>query len=205
MGKLLIINGSPRAPKSNSKKYARLVKDVWDGETAEYSVVTGKHEEAVRQAGECDHVLFVFPLYVDAIPAVPMNFMKVFEKAKLSENARIHVLVNCGFFEPEQNDTALEIFRYYCRENGFSMGTALRIASGEAILTTPFAFLVKRKVKKLAGMIRSGKSGILTVSMPLTKKMFLGASKKYWIRYGGKYHVSEEEMRSMEIEEERNA
>ena len=40
MGKLIIINGSPRASKSNSKKYAEVFKEHYKGEILEYNIVS---------------------------------------------------------------------------------------------------------------------------------------------------------------------
>ena len=155
MGKLLMINGSPRAPRSNSKKYGEIIQRYWKSELDIYSVIERKHEEICGKIvkGEYENIIFIFPLYVDALPAVLMSFMKQLEReisgkeADFLQHIKVHVLINCGFLEPEQNDTALEIFRHFCRRNGLRYGMTLRIAAGEAILTTPFAFLVKRKIR----------------------------------------------------------
>lgn len=45
MGKLLIVNGSPRAPKSNSKRYAALLKAYMPQQTDEYNVTEKRHKE----------------------------------------------------------------------------------------------------------------------------------------------------------------
>ena len=44
MGKLIIINGSPRAKKSNSRKYAEVFKLHYEGEILEYDVISKKHK-----------------------------------------------------------------------------------------------------------------------------------------------------------------
>lgn len=201
MEKLLIINGSPRAARSNSKKYAELFLNHWEGEADTYAAVSRKHQNICADIGKYDHLLFVFPLYADAIPAVLINFLKELEHAPLSSKTTVHVLINCGFLEPEQNDVAVEILRNFCNKHHLNYGMTLQIAAGEAILTTPFAFLVKRKIRKLAAGIRNGKKETLTVSMPLTKKMFLRASSQYWINYGKKYNTTEEQMRTLQIED----
>lgn len=76
----------------------------------------------------------------------------------------------------------------------------LKIASGEAILDTPFCGLVKRKLEQLAAAIVQGKARVLHVSMPLTRGMFVRASTRYWVSYGKKNGVSREQMAVMEIE-----
>lgn len=76
----------------------------------------------------------------------------------------------------------------------------LKIASGEAILDTPFCGLVKRKLEQLAAAIVQGKARVLHMSMPLTRGMFVRASTRYWVSYGKKNGVSREQMAVMEIE-----
>ena len=49
--KLLIVNGSPRAPRSNSRRYAELFQARWKGE-ARYAALTAKnHAELAAAAG----------------------------------------------------------------------------------------------------------------------------------------------------------
>lgn len=48
--KLLIVNGSPRAPRSNSRRYAELFQARWKGE-ARYAALTAKNHAEL--AGGC--------------------------------------------------------------------------------------------------------------------------------------------------------
>lgn len=201
MGKLLIVNGSPRAPQSNSKKYAEIFQKFWLGEVDIYSVISKQHKEVCMNIEQYDNILFVFPLYVDDIPAVLLGFLKQLNKISFTKTIRAHVLINCGFLEYQQNEVAIEIMHYFFTKNNFTNGMTLNISSGEAILTTPFAFMVERKIKKFAKGIQLGKNDTLTVAMPLTKKMYLKASTKYWIEYGKKFNVSEEQLRTLRIED----
>lgn len=70
MGNLMIVNGSPRAPRSNSKRYIRLFEEFWGSPAEVYQVTAGRHQEACRKISECRDLLLVFPLYVDGVPAV---------------------------------------------------------------------------------------------------------------------------------------
>ncbi len=202
MEKLLIVNGSPRAPKSNSKQYAAIFRAAWNAPADEYNVTAKQHEKICSQIGRYSDVLLVFPLYADGLPATLMNFLKEWQRQSPAQKPAVHVLINCGFLEPEQNFTAVEMIRLFCRKNGCRFGAALCIGSGEAILTTPFAFLVKRKIKAMVRKIRAGNTEVEKVSMPLSKKMFLSASTKYWLRLGEKNQLSREQMATMKIEGE---
>ena len=142
--KLLIVNGSPRAPRSNSRRYAELFQARWKGE-ARYAALTAKnHAELAAAAAECTDLLLVFPLYADGLPAPLLRFLEFLEGAGPEHRPRISVLINCGFLEPHQNDVAVDMVRLFCLENGYPFGACLKIGGGEAILGTPFAFLVRR-------------------------------------------------------------
>ncbi len=200
MGTMMIVNGSPRAPRSNSKQYGEIFAHFWGEDVDEYSVTTRKHQEACREIENHDHLLLVFPLYVDSLPVTLMELMKEMENYPFQKRPAIHVLINCGFLEPEQNLVALDIVRLFCKEQGFPFGMALCIGSGEAILSTPFSFFVKWKIRRLARGIHLGKSEVLKVTMPISKKMFLSASTSYWLRRGEKNGIDLNQMSTMEIE-----
>lgn len=200
MEKLMLVNGSPRAPRSNTKKYLELFRSFWGAGADEYLVTARTHREACAGLAEYTDLLLAFPLYVDGLPAPLMEFLKELRRHDLARKPAIHVLINCGFLEPEQNQVAVDMVRLFCAQNGFAFGSVLQVGSGEAILGTPFAFLVKGKLKKLARAIRTGRPGAWRVTMPLPKKTFLGASTKYWVNYGAQNGVTREQMDTMEIE-----
>ena len=196
MGKLLIVNGSPRAPRSNSRRYIEQFLPCW-GETADqYTALKG----GPLSSEGCTDLLLVFPLYADGVPAVLMRTLKQLATWGETPRPRIHVLVNCGFLEPEQTQPAVEMVRLICKRYRYPWGMALRIGSGEAILNTPFSFLVRRSLRRLAAGIRAGRSEVLSVRMPLSRRMFIWASGRYWAGYGAENHITAREMRTMEIE-----
>lgn len=45
MGKLMILNGSPRAPQSNSKQYASIFRSYYKEDIIEYHITPRNHEE----------------------------------------------------------------------------------------------------------------------------------------------------------------
>lgn len=202
MGKLIIVNGSPRAPRSNSRKYTECFKLYWQGETEEYFVTVKKYAEAIEKIRTAGRVLLVFPLYADGIPVTLMEFLKELERVAQGTSVTVHIIINCGFFEPKQNEVALDILKEYCRRCGFNVGSVLSIGSGEAFPTTPLMFFVKRKLKKLARAISLGKNRVFKVTLPLTKRMFLRASTTYWTNYGKKNNITSEQMNTMKIEGE---
>lgn len=109
MGKIMIINGSPRAPKSNSKEYAELFMKHCRIPTEYVSITNQNHLELCREMENYTEVLLVFPLYVDGIPVTLMNFLKTLEENLPKQKPGISVLINCGFMEPEQNNVAVKM------------------------------------------------------------------------------------------------
>ena len=149
MGKIMMHNGSPRAPKSNSKQYAELLAKNVDVPTEYFAINKKNHLELCEEMENFTEVLLVFPLYADGIPVTLLNFLKTLEKHPPKQKPRISVLINCGFYEPEQNDVAVKMIGIFCEQQGYSFGSVLRIGSGEAILNTPLKWFVIRKIKRL--------------------------------------------------------
>lgn len=200
MAGILILNGSPRAPRSNSKRYAALFMNRCKVQCEYQNITKSNHAELCEKMNEVSDVLLVFPLYADGLPVTLLDFLKTLETCPPERKPVISMLINCGFFEYHQNDIAVRMVELFCRQNGYRFGSVLKIASGEAILDMPFCGLVKRKLGQLAAAIVQGKARVLHVSMPLTRGMFVWASTRYWVSYGKKNGVSREQMAVMEIE-----
>lgn len=203
MGKLIIINGSPRAPKSNSKIYSEIFINKYKGEVDYFNITKTNNNQIINKMVENNyqHLLFVFPLYADALPVGLLNFLKQLETNNIENKPTISIIINCGFFETKQNDIAIKIMKMFAKRNNYNIGSILRIASGEA---TPyfkfFKFLLTRKIKKFAKSLRTTKYVNLEYTMPISKKMFLKASTKYWIKYGERNKINQNEMSTMKIE-----
>lgn len=200
MEKILILNGSPRAPKSNSKLYAGLFSDYCPRPIDYAAITRNNHLELCAQMEKYTDVLLVFPLYADALPVGLLNFLKSLEKHPPRKKPVISVLINCGFLEAHQNDIAIRMLRLFCRNNGYETGSVLKLGSGEAILQTPFRYVAKRSIRKLAKAVASGRHQDFSATMPLTRKLFLWASTVYWTNYGKKFGITKQEMQRMDIE-----
>ena len=200
MGKLMIINASARASRSNSKQCAHVFSEYCRLDTEYCEVKKSNHLTLCQMIGNHSDIVFVFPLYADSIPVTLLNFLKVLEENAPIKKPTISVMINCGFIEPYQNDIAVKMLQLFARKNGYPFGSALKIGSGEAILTTPFRFFLKARMKKFAVSIGKQRYNNFQVTMPLPKKMFIKASTDYWTNYGKKNGISKEQMEIMEIE-----
>lgn len=200
MGEILIINGSPRAPRSNSKQYAELFQKYCNMHTAYCPISKTNHNELCAKMEKASDVLFVFPLYADSLPVPLLHFLKHLEAYLPKHKPTISVLINCGFLEYQQNNAAVDMMKLFCKQNGYPFGSVLKIGSGEAILSTPFRILVQRKIKQLAASIAKNADRTLHITMPIPKKAFVKASTKFWIAYGKRNGCTKEEMETMQIE-----
>ena len=200
MADVLILNASPRAPKSNSKRYAQRFAEQCSLSSETCNVTWNNHLEQCEMLGSCSQVLLVFPLYADAIPVTLLDFFKTLEQHPPKQKPTVSVLINCGFLEPHQNDVAVDMVKLFCKQNHYPFGSALQLASGEAILDTPFKRTARRAIGKLARAVAKGKHRTIRAAMPLPKSLFIRASTRYWTQYGQRNQVSPEEMRTMSIE-----
>ena len=115
---LLILHGSPRAPRSNSKRYAEAFCRYWRGTVETESLLRGDVNALCAKAGAADQVLLVFPLYADGLPTVLLSFLKAWAQSMGEKKPTVSVLINCGFYEPEQNRVAVDMVRLFCKQTG---------------------------------------------------------------------------------------
>lgn len=201
MEKMIIVNGSPRAAVSNSKKLIEVFKNINSKKFNITEFVCRRDNDKICVEFEnTDNVLFVFPLYTDGVPSILLQLFKDIEKAETKNKPKINVIINCGFMEPFQNDTAVDIVKIFSEQCGFEFGSVLCIGSGEAIMGTPFKIFVNMKMKKFSKAVIKNSKKTFKVTMPITKSMFLKASTSYWIKMGEKFGVTREKMDTMDIE-----
>ena len=151
MGSIIILNGSPRAPKSNSRRYAQRFAQICKWKTEYHNITRANHQQLSEKMEAFSDVLLVFPLYADGIPVTLLNFLKTLENHPPKTKPVVSVLINCGFLEYRQNDVAVDMVRLFCSQNGYPFGSVLKIGSGEAIWDTPFQRLVTGKIKNWSG------------------------------------------------------
>ena len=200
MEKIIVINGSPRAIKSNSKKYAEVFMSKIKIPSEYINISKNNHNDIITKMRDVDQVVIVFPLYVDSIPSTLLNFFKSLEDVVLDHKPVISIIINCGFIEHLQNNVAIEMVKLFCKRNGYRFGSILSIGSGEAIMTTPFRVLVYYKIGLFCKTIVSKRYKKLVVTMPMPKILYIKASTGYWLRYGAKYGITKEDMEIMTVE-----
>ncbi len=203
MGKVIILNGSPRAPKSNSKMYSEIFVKKFKDNCDYFNINNRNHEQLIKTIKDNNYsdLVFAFPLYADAVPVGLLKFLKELEKANIENRPTISIMINCGFYEPKQNDIAIRIMKVFAKKTGYKYGSTLKIASGEGTPSTFFKYFLFRKIKKFAISIRNKKYQDFVYTMPISRKLFLKASTIYWTRYGKRNGISKKEMSTMLIED----
>jgi hypothetical protein len=148
--RLLLLDGSPRAPRSNT----RLLLDAFlRGFEGGGGTVAGRHD-LVRAAGRegaqrdfpgVDAVLVGFPLYVDAMPAPVKEFMEgLAPRAGASGNPALAFLVQSGFPEACHSRPVERLLeRFACRLGAPYLGTIVR-PGVEGIRAHPAASIARR-------------------------------------------------------------
>ena len=200
MEKILIVNASPRDPKSNSKKLAKLFGNCCK-DCLYREVIRTDIDKLATDAQNCQHLVLIFPLYADSIPATLVTFLKKLQEKPSQNKLQISAVVNCGFLEYSQNETAIEQLKLFCLQNGYMFCCSLKIGGGEAILNTIFRISVKIAMRRFASSVTTGKCAEYSVTMPLSQRAFIRQAKKYWLKYGAKYGTTLQEMSSPLIED----
>lgn len=97
---LLIFNGSPRGEKSNSDIIISwFMKDFTSAITV-YLKKVKQHESIIEEAKSFDQLLFVFPLYVDGMPAQVKHFFERMNQHKeVFKGKEVSFIIHSGFSE----------------------------------------------------------------------------------------------------------
>lgn len=202
MGKVMMINGSPRAPRSNSRQYAKMFQQHYQGQADYYEILKTNHQTLIDAMQNYDDVLLFFPLYVDSLPVSLLNFLKNLALQETTHRPVISLFINCGFYEWQQTDIALSMMKIFCQQNHYTLGAVFQLGSGEGILKTPFRFLVGKKIKSFGKSIQKQNYQTFHMTMPIPVSWFVKSSRHYWLNYGKQYGITQEDMETMLIEDE---
>lgn len=156
---VLLLIGSPRPSRSTSESLGtyllnRLHENGIETETLiiHRSLKSDEQQEALLSATDrADLIILAFPLYVDSLPALVIKTLELIAKRRqtrqISKKQGLLCIVNNGFPEAHQNDTALAICRRFAREAKFEWSGGLALGGGGAIDGKPLV--------SLRGMVRN--------------------------------------------------
>lgn len=161
---VVILTGSPKPSKSTSESMGNyLIEQL----TARGAYAEKIHVCKALRSGQslsslllaidkADIVVLISPLYVDSLPYPVTKALEIInehrKKAGPKNNQRLAAILNCGFPEAHQNNTALAICRLFAREAGFEWSGGLALGMGGAI--------DGQAVEKFGGMFRNVKRAL---------------------------------------------
>jgi hypothetical protein len=109
------------------------------------------HEILLKLVASSDLLILAFPLYADSLPSRLVATLELIADHRRTENLqmsqRLLAIVNSGFPEAKQNDTALAICRCFAHETGMDWAGGLAVGGGPMIAGRPLS--------KLRGRVRN--------------------------------------------------
>lgn len=135
--KVALINGSPKKTGSASATLLGSIKGRFPDGTDILEV--GLHtpsvpQDTVAQLHCADAWIFAYPLYVDGLPGHLLSCLITLEEARAANpNTHIYGIVNCGFYEGIQAESAIRVLQNWCEKAGASWGGGVGIGGGGAV------------------------------------------------------------------------
>jgi hypothetical protein len=147
--RVLLLVGSAKQPHSTSESLGTYLIEKLQGNGFETETLfihksinaEDRRDKLLAGANDADIIVMAFPLYVDCLPYLVIRTMELIaknreEKANPREQSLL-CIVNSGFPEAHQNDTAIAICRKFAQETGFKWAGGLALGGGEAIKGRP--------------------------------------------------------------------
>jgi multimeric flavodoxin WrbA len=201
--RVLLLVGSPKGPESSSEALGRyLLGKLGDGgfETQGAYIHTlmrsAEGQQALLELVKASDILILsFPLYVDSLPATMIAALERIAqqqaKATQTKKQKLVAIVNNGFPEASQNNTAIAICKRFAFEvhfewmGGLSMGGG-GVIGGQQLDRAGFAAKNARKALDLAakdlleGEPVSQQAVQLMAKMAIPKWLYIMISNRGW-------------------------
>lgn len=147
---LTMINGSPK--KKNSNSYYFLSKISKN----EILNLKFQFDKILKQISSSDIILLSFPLYVDSPTSLVLELLDYIIDHNINMiSKKIYIIVNCGFLEGEQNITAVNIIKSWCKKVKAVYMGSLMIGAGEIVGKSKYKFISISALKKINKMKKS--------------------------------------------------
>ena len=164
--KISIINGSPKAIKSNSEIFGNYLSSLLKENEIKkyYSISFRLNDENKNEIYNSDVLIFLFPLYVDGIPSNLLKLFVEFEKEKVVNPAtRVYCIVNNGFYEGKQNRLAILQIKNWCEKVKADWGQGIGVGAGELLPYLKKYKLGQGPLKNLGKVLDKFSTNILTL------------------------------------------
>lgn len=170
---VLLLIGSPKGSSSTSTSIGNYLTSRLEEfglsikKTYIYKLIRKEdgHKKLLSKINNADLIILVFPLYIDCLPAGVIKALELIANHRKSlknpKKTGFVVLINCGFPEAEQNNTAVEICKIFARDVGFEWKGALALGMGGGIGS--------RSLEELGGMVKNLKQGLILAAQDLAE------------------------------------
>ena len=164
--KISIINGSPKAIKSNSEILGNYLSSLLKENEIKkyYSISFRLNDENKNEIYNSDVLIFLFPLYVDCIPSNLLKLFVEFEEEKVVNPAtRVYCIVNNGFYEGKQNRLAILQIKNWCEKVNARWGQGIGVGAGELLPHLKKYPLGQGPLKNLGKVLNKFSANVLTL------------------------------------------
>jgi len=164
--KISIINGSPKAIKSNSEILGNYLSCLLKENEIKkyYSISFRLNDENKNEIYNSDVLIFLFPLYVDGIPSNLLKLFVEFEKEKVIKyGTKIYCIVNNGFYEGKQNRLAILQIKNWCEKVNAIWGQGIGVGAGELLPYLKKYPLGQGPLKNLGKVLDEFSANIITL------------------------------------------
>lgn len=164
--KISIINGSPKAIKSNSEILENYLSSLLKENEIKkyYSIYFRLNDENKNEIYNSDILIFLFPLHVDGIPSNLLKLLVKFEEEKvIKSETKIYCIVNNGFYESKQNRLAILQIKNWCEKVNARWGQGIGVGAGELLPHLKKYPLGQGPLKNLGKVLDKFSTNILTL------------------------------------------
>jgi hypothetical protein len=137
MTKISIINGSQKPKESNSgiilDALNKLIKNRFEVKNYKPKMKLFT-EEIYNEIISVDVIVLAFPLYGHSIPANTLKMLIELERVLKEKRAKeiiVYTIINLGFFEAKQAQTAFENIQHWCKRSEVKFGGGIAQGAGE--------------------------------------------------------------------------
>lgn len=164
--KISIINGSPKAIKSNSEILGNYLSSLLKENEIKkyYSIYFRLNDENKNEIHNSDILIFLFPLHVDGIPSNLLKLLVKFEEEKIIKSeTKIYCIVNNGFYESKQNRLAILQIKNWCEKVNARWGQGIGVGAGELLPHLKKYPLGQGPLKNLGKVLDEFSANIITL------------------------------------------